>query len=309
MDDITKTNIKVLVTGATGFIGSHLVKRLVSEGWQTHIIIRKASNLYLIKNVIDKIIIHEHDGSTENMMEILKEVKPELVFHLASLFLARHRPDDIEALIKSNILFPTQLLEAMAANDTGYLINTGTSWQHYNNDEYNPVCLYAATKQAYEAIIKFYVESCNLKVLTLKLFDTYGPDDPRDKIFSLLKKSIIDGRELSMSPGEQLIDLVYIDDVIDAYILAAEMLLNNQGNNYQEYAVSSKKPIKLKDLAGLFEKAAMKKLPISWGGRQYRLREVMFPWSKGELLPGWEPKVSLEKGIKRLIGTEQHLPG
>ena len=63
------------------------------------------------------------------------------------------------------------------------LVNTGTSWQHYENKDYSPVNLYAATKQSFEAILQYYVEVASLKAITLKLFETYGLDDPRPNFF------------------------------------------------------------------------------------------------------------------------------
>ncbi|MDX8386447.1 MAG: NAD-dependent epimerase/dehydratase family protein, partial [Gallionella sp.] len=210
-----------LVTGGTGFVGSNLIHRLVDIGWEVHSIVRPGSDLKVLDACIDKISLHTHDGSTEGLVNIMSAAKPEVVFHLASLFLSAHTAKDVAQLITSNVLFSSQLLEAMKESGATSLVNTGTSWQHYENKDYSPVNLYAATKQAFEAILEYYVETASLKAITLKLFDTYGPNDPRPKLFHLLEKTAQSQSILSMSPGEQLIDLVYIDDVIDAYLLAA----------------------------------------------------------------------------------------
>jgi len=296
-----KTDNRIaLVTGATGFVGSHLVRRLIKEGWETHIITRSSSNLTQLEDIAGKVIVHQHDGTTSSMINIVKDVEPEIVFHLASLFLAQHTSEDIERLVQSNLLFGTQLAEAMTLQGVTKLINTGTSWQHYENEDYNPVCLYAATKQAFEDMLKFYVEASELKVITLKLFDTYGPDDPRPKIFTLLRKVAEERTELAMSPGEQLIDLVYIDDVVEGYLLAAKRLMDNKVSSMEEYAISSGNPISLKDLIAVYGRAIGKLLPIKWGGRTYRFREVMVPWNKGERLSGWKPRIGLAEGIKRM---------
>lgn len=264
------------------------------------LIVRLHSNLDIIKDVTDRITIYKHDGNTATMIDIVSKANPDIVFHLASLFLAQHKSEDIEPLIRSNILFGTQLLEAMVTNGTYKMVNTGTSWQHYNNEDYNPVCLYAATKQAFEDILKFYVEASKLKVITLKLFDTYGPDDPRPKLFSLLRKVAQEQTELAMSPGEQLIDLVYIDDVVEGYLLAAKRLIDNKVSKMEEYAISSGNPISLKELVAVYGQTIGKPLPIKWGGRPYRTREVMAPWDKSKKLPGWKPVVGLIAGIKRM---------
>lgn len=289
-----------LVTGATGFVGSHLVRRLIKDLWNVHIIIRPQSNLKLIQDVLNKLTIYTFDGTTDCMFKITATSKPNIVFHLASLFIVEHQPKDLESLIRSNILFGIQLVEAMTKNKLYNLINTGTYWQHYNNEDYNPVNLYAATKQAFEVILRYYLETTPLKVITLKLFDTFGPNDPRPKLFNLLKKAAKEGSTLIMSPGEQLIDIVYIDDVIEAYIIAANRLLNNKVDKYEEYSVSSGNPIKLKDLVEIYQQVIGRRLSIKWGGRPYRSREVMVPWNRGKVLKEWKPKVSLVEGIKKI---------
>ncbi|MBI5429523.1 MAG: NAD(P)-dependent oxidoreductase [Nitrosomonadales bacterium] len=286
-----------LVTGATGFIGGHLVTRLVREGWQVHTVIRSGSHLPSAPEFM-RVIAHTHDGTTEGMIRLMAEAKPLVVFHLASLFLSQHEARDVEPLILSNVLFGGQLLEAMMVNGVNQIVNTGTSWQHYNNEDYNPVCLYAATKQAFEDILAYYTEATAIRAVTLQLFDTYGPDDPRPKLFHLLGKTARSLEEFAMSPGEQLIDIVYIDDVIDAYLCAADEL-GGMPAGHRVHAVSSGKPLPLRELVSVYESVLGVKLPIAWGKRTYRPREVMVTWNRGSSLAGWHPKVSLAQGIQR----------
>ncbi len=294
------TRKTALITGATGFVGAHLAQRLFSEGWDVHAIVRHGSDISPLRMKQPALTVHEYDGSTKGMISIVAESKPSVVFHLASLFLAQHQPTDIEQLVLSNVLLGTQLLEAMIVNNAYSLVNTGTSWQHYENKPYSPVNLYAATKQAFVDILQFYVEATSLRALTLKLFDTYGPADPRPKLFTLLRKTAAEQQVLAMSPGEQLIDLVYIDDVVEAFVQAARLLMENQVVRHEEYAVSSRAVMPLRQLAELYGRVINKKLPIEWGSRAYRPREVMMPWSMGKTLPGWRPKIGLEEGIKRM---------
>jgi len=289
-----------LVTGATGFVGSHLARRLVREGWQVHILSRRGSRVPDAEEFA-QVTNHIHDGSTESMVRCVAQAKPDVVFHLASLFLSQHVSKDIDALIQSNVLFGNQLLEAMKVNEVSSLINTGTSWQHYDNDDYNPVCLYAATKQAFESLLEYYVQACGIKAITLKLFDTYGSDDPRPKLFHLLNKAATTGDPLDMSAGEQLIDLVHIDDVTEAYVIAAQRLLDVQVSQHESYAVSSGHPLPLKDMVQLFAEVTKQTIAVNWGVRQYRDREVMMPWNRGISLAGWYPRVSLAEGMQRIL--------
>ena len=295
-----------LITGGAGFVGSHLVKCLVADQWQVHVLERPDANLSMLDDISQKIKVHYHDGSTKNMFLLLKSIRPDIVFHLASLFLAEHKTEDVEPLIKSNILFGSQLVEAMVDIECYRLINTGTSWQHFSNEDYNPVCLYAATKQAFEDILRFYQEASPLRVITLKLYDTYGCYDPRKKLFSLLKMATKTNNPVLMSPGEQLLDLVYIDDVVASFIVAAERLFSDVPQHKQEiYAISSGTPIKLKELVKRYEEIFGSGLPIVWGQRPYRKREVMQPWNRGKSLPGWSPRMNLETGLRLVIEEDR----
>lgn len=150
-------------------------------------------------------------------------------------------------------------------------------------------------------IIKYYSKVRGLKCISLTLFDTFGADDKRQKILGLLKRIFETGESLKMSPGEQLIDIVYIDDVIEAFILAGKILANHKYDYCGTYGISSTKPIPLREVVKIFEEIVGKKLLIEWGGRPYRAREIMVPWSSYKLLPNWRPKVSLREGIKKFL--------
>lgn len=287
---------RALVTGATGFVGSNLVRRLVADKWDVHLVVRPGSSLDVLHRERACLSHHEHDGTTAGMNELMERVQPDIVFHLASLFLAQHASDDLDSLVTSNVLFSTQLVEAMVTTGVKYLVNTATSWQHYLDAPYRPVNLYAATKQAFEDILCYYADAYDLKVTTLALFDTYGRDDPRAKLMALLWKTALEQRPLAMSPGEQLIDLVHIDDVVSAFVQAAD-LLPGQASAHARFGVSSGRRMRLIDLVRLFEEVTGYSLSITWGERPYRAREVMVPWTSFATLPGWRPRVALESGI------------
>ena len=289
-----------LVTGGTGFVGSNLCRRLFNDGWSVHVIAIQNDNFSQLQDLLDAVTIHVHDGTTESMVNIVTAAKPKVVFHLASLFLSEHVVDDISRLITSNVLFGAQLLEAMTASGISEIVNTGTSWQHYENKPYSPVNLYAATKQAFEDILQYYVEAKHISAITLKLFDTYGPNDPRPKLFHLLNRVATENIPLAMSPGEQLIDLVHIDDVINAFAIAAQHLLRAEVIGHEIYGVSSGNPISLKELVALYEQVVGGKISIEWGGREYRYREVMVPCSDLRTIYGWIPAIDLKNGIHNI---------
>lgn len=298
---LTHDKKKALVTGATGFIGSHLVKRLVANKWRVHVLLRKNSELSLLQNVAKDISIHIHDGSTEAMYQIVSKSQPDVVFHLAALVQTDHSACNIASLVQSNILFGTQLIQAMTACNVTKIINTGTYWQTYNSQDYNPLNLYAATKQAFQDILRFYQEASLLQNITLTLYDTYGPSDARQKVINLLKKAWDTGETLAMSAGEQFLDLVYIDDVISAYCVAADRILQTQGYCDERFDISSECPLTLKDVVRVFQQCSMRPLHVSFGEKPYRVREIMQPQFPSMSLPDWFPAVGLKEGITQIL--------
>lgn len=280
--------MNILVTGSSGFVGTHLCARL-----------RKEHNVFYLARPHNPM---QDPGANGNvfffannnigaLMLFLRQNKIEGIIHLASLYLQSHQEKDIPDLIQSNVYLGTAILEAATSAGVKWFINTGTIWQNYNvpdgSDAYCPVNLYAATKQAFMDITKFYSETTDMRVCTLKLCDTYGPNDPRKKIFALFEENARTGEVLKMSAGEQKMDILHIDDVVEGFVHLAEMLQKGEELR-DEYVLSSSQQMTLRELAVKFEREHNVHLNIEWGARPYRVREVMTPY-KGNVLPGWKP--------------------
>lgn len=287
-----------VVTGATGYVGSNLCKYLLENNWTVSIIVRPTSKYTNLHDITDKITIFKYNDDLDQLILFFSNNPPDVVFHLASQVLVEHKPEDIDGLAKSNIQFGLHILEAMKNTRTKLLINTGTSWQNYHSDYYKPVNLYAATKEAFEALIQYYVSANYIRAITLKLFDTYGENDTRPKLINLLNTFSDNNELLNVSPGHQFIDLVHIDDVVRAYEAAYDYLLVHPVD-YDTFGVGSENPIKLRELIATFERLTKKKLNIVWGGRAYREREVMKPWQSYKKLPNWKATISIEEGLLR----------
>lgn len=296
-----------LITGATGFVGSHLAESLVKKNYFVHAVVRPNSDIAFLK-ILDQKHIRIHVYENHNFQQIFsgisKNERPEIVFHLASMVLGAHTYNDIPALVQSNITFGMELLECMKDYGIYRLVNTGTSWQHYDNEPYNPVNLYAATKQAFQDIEVYYEKACGFKIINLQLFDNYGPNDKRGKLLNLLKHVGETGISLDMTPGKQSMDLVHIDDLVQAFIMSGEYLLNEKYEYCGTYMVSSGKPINLKELVNLVEKITGHPIHIHWGAKAYREREVMKPWNTGKVLPNWHPNINLEEGLKSFLKNQ-----
>lgn len=288
--------MRVLVTGATGFVGRHLVRKLIARGDAVHALVRTTSDVSVLPVETQ---VHRFDGDTAGLRHIVAVAAPDAIVHLASLFRAEHRAEDVVPMVTANVLFATQLVDA--ATDLGYrdVLNIGTTWQHYRDAAYDPVSLYAASKQAFEAVLAFYVQARGLRLLTLKLNDTYGPDDPRGKLIATLLRAARSGEALALSPGEQVLDLMHVDDAVAAILVGLARLRASDGKAESFVALSGEQ-LSLRDLVARVEGVTGRKLNIAWGARPYRAREVMRPWGGGVPLPGWRAKVPLEAGLKAL---------
>jgi nucleoside-diphosphate-sugar epimerase len=287
----------VFITGGTGFIGRNLIAAMAER--QVHVLVRPSAELKILEQY-RHVTAHRYDGTAESVINALSKAKANVVFHLAAYFVAEHKSSDVTPLVESNILLGAQLLEGMLVNGQRTLINTGTSWQHFENSACRSVCLYAASKQAFESLVDYYVDAYGFNVATLKLFDTYGPRDPRPKLFNLLK-SADPTKAMQFSEGNQLIDLVYIDDVIEAFLVCEKNLLESTGTVHHRFGVSSGDPRPLREVVQLYLKEAHSGVVVDWGARPYRAREVMRTWTRYDAIPGWQPKISLDEGISRLV--------
>lgn len=293
---------RILVSGGGGFVGRHLMRALLAEGSSVTCILKGGASPEGRPTGFDEVEFAEHDGTTAGMAAIVEAARPDAVIHLASLFLSEHVSSDIEPLIASNVLFGTQLLQALAELESheATFINIGTSWQHFKGADYDPVNLYSATKQAFEDILAFYVNARRLRALTLKLFDTYGPDDPRPKLVHLLRKMAESGETLQMSGGEQLLDLVHVDDVVSAIQAAERGLAEGSVLPGSSFAVSSGQRLTLRQVVDVYQKATGTQVNVQWGARPYREREVMEPWATGASVPGWAPQWGLKEGLRQI---------
>ena len=288
---------RCVVTGATGYIGSHLVRHLLSSGWEVHIIMRPGSSHALIEEVKNDISLFEHDGDISLLTTYFQKVQPEVVFHLAASVLTSYQPEQIPMLIQSNIQFGTEVLEAMKYCSSRLFINTGTYWQNYDSSDYNPVDLYAATKEAFEKILKYYVEAHQFRAVTLRLYDVYGEDDNRPKLLTLLKAMAGTEKSIDISPGEQYMDMVHISDVCAAYVKAYEWLSVHPEMKNEIYGVYTHREIRLKEMTALFAHILGKEIHANIGGKTYKAREVMNPTKPYPCLPNWQARVNIEEGL------------
>lgn len=292
--------ISCIITGATGYIGSHVLKFLLSKGWDIHIIADPRFGYANIEDVLSEIDVFEYDGNISALCDYFNEVGADVVFHLAAAVITNYVPEQVPTLIQSNIQFGTEVLEAMKASSTKLFVGTGSYWQNYNCEDYNPVDLYAATKEAFEKVLKYYTEVEGIRAITLRLYDVYGTGDKRPKLWNIIKRIAGTNEKLAISPGEQLLDMVFISDVCTAYEQAYHLLEEDHEKCNKLYGVYSNRRMTLKEIVEIYRNILNQQVNIEFGGKPYRKREVMIPTDRLEVLPGWHPQITLEEGLKKV---------
>jgi nucleoside-diphosphate-sugar epimerase len=277
------SKMNIAVTGATGYLGGLFCKLL------------KINNVPFI--TINR-------GATIGDMEsTLSNLKNAVVVHFASLFVAEHKPADVSRLIESNILFGSQVLQAMQSANVKKIVTAGSAWQD-GRGVAKPANFYAATKNAFEDIVKLYCASHDFSAISLRIYDTAGPNDPRGKLFTALAKKINTTDSFDLSAGEQKLHLIHSDDVAAAFYQASQTLMNTKESELKVYELRREKIQNLKELVAQFQKQSNGKPQVNWGKKPYRECEVLNPIEDHTVLPGWKPTRTIEQIFSDVISSE-----
>jgi len=278
---------RVIVSGGNGFIGSSLVKRLLGEGVEVHALVNE--NFQRLKTISEDVHIHELRGELQSAVEIVDRVQPDTIFHLAAVYQEPVSADCVLSMINGNLTLGACLLfAATQCARQPVFVNTGTYWQFDRDAEYAPNTLYAATKHAFQDLLHFYRERNGVASVTLILYETFGGGDTRNKLWRRLVTAT-EGTRVPLSEGEQQFHLVHIDDVVNAFVLAAQML--HTGEPMEPlYTLHSPSAQKLRPFVEELNRRAELGLELQWGALPYWEGQVFVPW-QGQTLPGWTASV------------------
>jgi len=304
------TPSRVLVTGATGFVGSHLVRRLVREGHEVHVLRRAQSNFHRLLDVLPELRCHTTDLGHPGLKTLMREIRPEQIYHLAAATVVAGATGSAAELIEVNLLGTVNLIDACQAVDYRSLVTTGDSFEYTAStrplseaDRCEPDTLHGITKLGATMYAQRVAESRRRPIVTLRLFSTYGPDDNPRRLVPRVIAGALSGQPITLSRREIARDWVYVDDVVELYLEAgrrAEALRGGVFNAGSGTAISIGEVTDL--LLRLTESAA----EPAWGVFTAPAHDAT-PWiADMERTFGaftWRPGTSLEDGLRRTIAA------
>lgn len=285
--------MKVIVSGAAGFIGSSTCQALALRGHQVHALTHRRA-----VTLPDGAESHQIRG-LDSVLEIYRRVLPDATIHLATHYARNHAADELDPLIQANVHLGTQLLEATSATPGCVFVNAATSWQFDETGNPVPRNLYAATKGAFQQILDTYARN-GVRTASLVVYDTYGANDTRGKIVQRMLEAAESGTKLSMSSGHQRLAFVAVDDVADGFAVAAEGLLSGALPPGRSWRLSEGRLLSLRELAAKVAAATGRDLLIDWGSVPAGPREPAAPWLGLPPLPGWVERMDVDAFLRQL---------
>lgn len=289
--------MKLLLTGATGFLGSHLTRMLVSRGHEVLILKRSFSDCSRIIDLLPRLVYFDLDRLP--LTEIFSHLKGiDVVIHAATCY-GRNGESGSE-VFGANTVFPLSLLELAVSYKVPTFVNTDTSLNRFLNP-------YALSKRQFSEWGRFYAGGKAIHFVNLELEHFYGTGDDESKFTTHVIRSCVNNLpELNLSPGEQRRDFIHIDDVQDAYLAVLEAAISS-AEHFLNYGVGSGQTVTIRKFVETVHLLANSTTNLNFGALPYRENEVMDACADVMALKalGWAPKVSLMEGIVRTITAER----
>jgi UDP-glucose 4-epimerase len=290
-----------LVTGAAGFIGANLARRLCADGYYVHLAVRPGSDLWRVRAVERDAEIHRLDlADREAVSRMVAEVKPEFIFHAAAHG-AYPNQTDRDRMLAVNVHGTVNLLAA--ALETGFagFVHTGSSSEYgfkdhppHEDEHLEPNSAYAVTKAAATLYCQFVARGRDLNVTTLRLYSAYGPFEEPSRLVPTLITRGLAGQLPELAAPETARDYIHVDDVVEACVIAAG---SGRGRIYN---VGTGVQTTLADAVGVARRVMGIEVEPRWGSMAGRAWDTAV-WVADPTLAaselGWRARLDFESGL------------
>jgi UDP-glucose 4-epimerase len=299
--------MRCLVTGVSGFLGSHLVRKLVNEGHEVLAVARQTSDLWRLNDVREKISFASASLNTiESAHAEIVKFRPNVAFHLAwtggnsSAF--ANQPGQVFENVPGSLALVRMLAEAGCE----VLIYAGSSLEYgrfqipvLETDISCPSSLYGAAKYGTEILVQGLCQVYGMRFCGVRIFWTYGPMDDERRMIPSVILSLLNGRKPRLTEGTQLWDFLFIDDAIRALTLLSETK-GAEGI----FNLGSGEPVSVRNVVKSIRDLIDPSLELGFGEVPYGPDQVMHLQSDVRRLStttGWKPEISLTEGLRRTV--------
>lgn len=300
---------RALVTGASGFVGSHLTRRLLHEGLDVHILRRADSDFWRMRDVVPHVTAHVADlRDAAALSKAVAAARPDYVFHLGAATVVAGQTDAANELIATNLLGTLQLIEACDAVGYRGMVTTGDSFEYTPSPKRlsesavcYPTSLHGITKLGATLHARAVALQQQRPIVTLRLFSTYGPSDHPRRLVPRAIASALAGTDLLLSRPDVTRDWVYIDDLIALYLEAAHAAERLSGGVFN---AGSGEFGSIGKVVETILRQTGSPAQTRWGAFEAPLHDE-YPWVADPTLTyatfAWRPVISLEVGLQRTI--------
>lgn len=300
----------MLVTGASGFIGSHLTRRLVALGAQVHAVTSTVSSVYPTRlvDLRDAITLHEGNLTDRGALESIAAVaRPEYVLHLGAYTHVGKSWQRVDECIQANIQGTVNLLMALAPHGYTRLVSTGTS-EIYGDVEVpfredgpvHPISPYSVSKHAAEQYCRLFSEARGWPIVRARPFNAYGPAQSPDRVIPEIIARALRGQPLRMTQGRQTREFNYVADLVEGFLL----LLTTPGIDGELFNLGCGEEVSMRDLATRLLALLGNPVEAEFGALPERPTEIYRMYAdsaKARERLGWAPRTSLDEGLSRTV--------
>jgi len=291
----------ILVTGANGFLGSHLLRKLIEKGYKPIAYLRHSSDIRRIESLQGRYVpFITAQNSEREIDELFKSNKIDAILHTATHY---GRNSSLSDVINTNVVFPLTLIETGLKHHLKLFINTDTFFgkKEFLLDYLNE---YTTSKRIFEGLLPNLASK--LKIVNLRMEHIYGENDSESKFVTSILKQLIKGTErILLTEGVQKRDFIYIEDAVNAYISVLQH--NDMLKDYNEFEVGTGQSISVKQFVEKIAELSSGEHLLNFGAIAPRNGEI--PDSFANIKPlselGWKVEYDLDTAIKRILKSEK----
>lgn len=297
----------ILITGAAGFVGACLARRLVAEGLRPHVFVQGKTDLWRLKDIQQHLIIHDGDLSdAASVRAMIQDVRPQIIYHLAAHG-AYPEQQEAQKIMAVNVMGTLHLLQALEKTDYRLFVNTGSSSEYgfkdtpmRETDVLVPNSFYAAAKAGQTLLAQYAAHAHKKPIVTFRLFSVYGPYESPGRLVPTLLRRALKGEDLVMVSPDTARDFIFVEDVLDAFLNTAP-LMDHGGEIFN---LGSGTQVSLKEMVDEVLQLTGAKVKVHWQSMPLRIWDTS-NWvadvSKTKEVLGFQARTSLQDGLAKTL--------